>query len=170
MGRISFSDFAKLVGVSRAAITIAVNNGRLTAHEDETGRRFLIEDEASEEWINNTAHKQKENALALDSEKVDLVFQSENVPKLNDSRAVRESFKAKIEKLKYEEMLGKLVDIEQAQNKYFEIARKLRDSIMAIPDRISAELAAETNQFNVHKKLTNELRIALREIKESNQT
>lgn len=169
MPRISFAEFAKLVGVSRAAITYAVQNGRLNAHEDGEGRRFLVESEAMEDWIKNTNEQQKENAASFNVEAKEekMSEQMENgFPKLVESRAIKEAFRARIEKIRYEEMLGKLVDIEKAQTEYFNIARKIRDSLMAIPDRISAELAAETNQFTVNKKLTNELKVALRELKE----
>lgn len=171
MARISFADFAKMVGVSRSSITQAVQSGRLTAHEDEEGRRFLIDSDAMQDWVNNSSAEQKKNAVDIPDEKIEKISDSQSAsafPKLNDSRAIREAFKARIEKIKYEEMLGKLVDIEKAQNEYFEIARKVRDSLMAIPDRISAQVAAETNQFKVHKIIMDELRIALRNLKEEN--
>jgi len=171
MTTISFSEFAKLVGVSRAAISIAVSNGRLTAHLDEKGRKFLIQEEASDEWVNNTAHKQREKALEYDEDKAQDILEKEkfaennpNIPKLNDSRAIREAFRARIEKIRYEELSNKVVDVEKAQREYYEMARKVRDCMTAIPDRISAQLAAETNQFKVHKKLMDEIRIALRSL------
>ena len=37
----------------------------------------------------------------------------------------------------------------------------VRDGILNIPDRIAGDLAAETDQFAIHQKLTAELRKAL---------
>lgn len=119
------------------------------------------------DWVNNTRESQilfhEENPSAPVPE---IPNDPNGVPALIRSREIRENFKAKIEKLKYEEMLGQLVDIQKAQDEFFTLARKVRDSLMAIPDRISAQLAAETNQYNVHRRLDAEIRIALRDFKE----
>ena len=167
MGKISYSQFAKLVNVSQPAITQAVKIGRLRSYKEEGKLPFLIEEEAMADWVNNTQRGQYGDALK-NVDKDPLEIPDGDTPNLTHSRAVRESFKAKIEKLKYEEMTGRLVDIEQVRAEYFELARKVRDSLMAIPDRISAQLAVETDQFKIHKKIQHELRIVLRNLKEEN--
>ena len=43
-------------------------------------------------------------------------------------------------------------------------ARQVRDSLLNLPDRLAAELAAETNQFKVHQRLVKEIRRALEEL------
>jgi hypothetical protein len=45
------------------------------------------------------------------------------------------------------------------------VARLVRDAMLNIPDRVAAELAAETNQFKVHQRLTHEIRRALEDMK-----
>ncbi len=41
------------------------------------------------------------------------------------------------------------------------VARMVRDAMLNIADRIASELAAETDQFEIHRLLTVEIRRAL---------
>lgn len=172
MGRINFTDFSKLVGVSRPAISVAAKNGRLTYHVDGEGKKYLIEEDALIEWERNTLVSSRNEARSKSDAELTAKINAadagnkdgSSVPSLNDSRAVREAYRARIEKIRYEELSNKVVDVEKAQREYYEMARKVRDCMTAIPDRISAQLAAETNQFKVHKKLMDEIRIALRSL------
>jgi hypothetical protein len=45
------------------------------------------------------------------------------------------------------------------------VARIVRDSMLNIPDRVAAELAAETDPFKVQQRLSAEIRLALIELK-----
>lgn len=83
------------------------------------------------------------------------------IPAYNESRAVREYYAAQNERLKHEEGAGLLVSAEQVKAEAFGFARKLRDAIMAVPDRIDAELAAETNSRKLNLRLKAELIKAL---------
>lgn len=166
MSRISLSEFARQMGVSAPAITKAIKENRLSYHVDDNGKKFLLEDEARLEWERNTFHGARTNGKNVTEEEIKQKLNEDGsvTPTLNDSRAVREAYRARIEKIRYEELSNKVVDVEKSQKEYYEIARKVRDSMTAIPDRISAQIAAETNQFKVHKKLLDEIRIALRSL------
>jgi len=172
VSRISLFEFSKLMGVSAAAISKAIKQGRLNHHVDDNGKKFLLLDEAQLEWERNTFHGARNNAANVSEEEIKKKLQTDEnaIPSLNDSRAVREAFRARIEKIRYEELSNKVVDVEKAQKEYYEIARRIRDSMMAIPDRISAQLSAESNQFKVHKKLSDEIRIAIRSLIEEVET
>jgi transcriptional regulator with XRE-family HTH domain len=56
---------------------------------------------------------------------------------------------------------GRLVDAETARRDAFDCARAVRDAVLNIPDRVAAELAAETDPDRVHARLDDELRKAL---------
>lgn len=85
----------------------------------------------------------------------------EAVPPYNKSRALREHYAAQSAKLDYEKEAGTLVLAEQVRVEAFRIARLLRDAIMAVPDRIDAELAAETNARKINLRMKDELIKAL---------
>lgn len=80
------------------------------------------------------------------------------------ARGVREVYEAQLAKLEFEEKSKKLIDAEKVKRQAFEIGRITRDSILSIPDRVSAELAGITDQATIHSLLTKELTNALQEI------
>lgn len=82
-------------------------------------------------------------------------------PNINQSRAVKEAYAARLAKLDYEERIGKLVPAEQVKVDAFKVARSVRDALMNIPDRVSNLLAAETDPAKVHAMLADEIRIVL---------
>lgn len=59
---------------------------------------------------------------------------------------------------------GELVDIKEVEKDQFAAARKIRDRMMNIPDRIAGQLAAETNQTVTREVLFEEIRIALKSL------
>lgn len=60
--------------------------------------------------------------------------------------------------------IGKLVDIESVKKEAFTMARKVRDGLLNIPDRISAILATTSNEKEVHEILNKEINLALEEL------
>lgn len=56
---------------------------------------------------------------------------------------------------------GELVSPTGLRERAFAAARVTRDLVLGIPDRVSAEIAAESDAMQVHDRLTQELRQAL---------
>jgi hypothetical protein len=83
----------------------------------------------------------------------------------NTARAEREHYNAELARLKFEEQAGKLIAADKVRDEAFQAARYVRDSLLAIPDRVAGELAGETNQFRIHQRLTEEIRRALTSLK-----
>lgn len=84
------------------------------------------------------------------------------VPKLNVSKAVKAAYEAKLAELEFKKQIGSRVPIEDVKKEAFALGRAIRDNIMSIPDRVAPKLAATTDTREVHRLLTEELRIALR--------
>jgi hypothetical protein len=63
--------------------------------------------------------------------------------------------------LENQQKQGVLIDAARERQRDFECARTVRDSILNVPDRVAAELAAETDSARVHRRLEQELRAAL---------
>jgi hypothetical protein len=80
------------------------------------------------------------------------------------SRAVRELYLAKLAKIEFEERTAKLVSRDEVTVTAFTKARTVRDSLLNIPDRVAALLAAETDPCTVHQILSDEIRKALIEL------
>lgn len=79
-------------------------------------------------------------------------------PDFNRARAAKEIYEARIKKLDYEERLGNLVSRKSVEVEAFTAFRVLRDACFNIPDRVSAQIAAETDQTVVYEILMTELR------------
>lgn len=62
---------------------------------------------------------------------------------------------------------GRLIDAEVARREAYESARSIRDAVLAVPDRVAAELAAESDAGRVHARLREELRAALAGVAEA---
>ena len=82
------------------------------------------------------------------------------------SRAVRETYNAKLTRLDYEERTGKLLNAEDVAKEAFALARRVRDRLFNIPSRMASVLASETDSKAIELLLSQELRIALEELAE----
>lgn len=83
---------------------------------------------------------------------------------LADAQRMQAQYKAALLALEYEEKSGLLVKKEQVKVNLFNAARRTRDAILNIPNRISAELSSITDMYVLSQKLTAELTAALEEL------
>jgi hypothetical protein len=85
-------------------------------------------------------------------------------PSFNQSRAVREAYRAKTERVRYELLVGSVVRADEVRSQAFRVHRVVRDALLNIPHRIAAELAATTSVHLVHQIMLRELNGALAEL------
>lgn len=64
-------------------------------------------------------------------------------------------------RLENDEREGKLLDVSRAAREAFEFARVVRESVLNLPSRLSAQLAAEADQARVYTMLDQALHEAL---------
>lgn len=184
MRLLSFAEYAKHRGVSRAAVTYAVQQGRISVVLDPaTGQRRIDPEVADQEWGTNTNGDMRRNGLDARGRQPEPVVapseppqaaprepsvgasSSQNVPSLTESRSIKEAFLARLAKIEYEERSGKLIPVDKVKVEAFKLARTVRDAILNIPDRISNELASYANEpAKIHERLTQELIAALEEL------
>lgn len=169
MPQVTPSHYAKHRGVSPQAVFDAIDKGRLVESvERKPSGRYLVDvDAADAEWAANTnagtgslahASRQPEPPPELPSD--------DDAPMTYaEARAQHERFKARLAQLELEQREGTLVEAEGVKREAFRVARVVRDALLNLPDRVAGELAAETNQFKVHQRLTQELRRALEDLK-----
>lgn len=162
---ITCAAFAEQRGVSGAAVTRAIKEGRLKKSVSYTpGGRPQIDPELGHaEWDKNTRPDKRNNPNAKSVE----VDEDDNpLASYAASRAKKEAYQAELARLEVQTRLGKLVDADEVKREAFNIARRVRDGLLNIPDRISAELAGEGDAFKVHQMLTDEIRKTLTELAE----
>lgn len=83
------------------------------------------------------------------------------VPDIAASRARYEQLRAQKMELDLLARIGQLVEADKVRAAFVEISGQIRESIMGIPDRIGAELAAETDEFVVVDRMREEIHRSL---------
>lgn len=61
MPLMSLAEYSRHRGVSKAAVTYAVRDGRISTTTNHAGKRVIDSDLADVQWNNNTAHEQRRN-------------------------------------------------------------------------------------------------------------
>ena len=87
-----------------------------------------------------------------------------STPDYHKARAVKEFYSARLAKLEFEEREGKLVNIDEINVQHFNRARRLRDRMLMIPRRLSAQLAAQSDARTVEEMLEAAISDALEDI------
>jgi hypothetical protein len=170
---VTFSEFAAIKGCTKAAVTHATKSRILAAVVEKDGKRWLDRDMALELWRKNTL---KNNAAKVDEP--DLVkprdarelrqqvagLPDDEIPELNESRARREHYQAELAKLEVDLKRKDLVPAVDVQKEAFALGRSVREALANLADRLSHQLAGETDPVRIHAVLTDEHRAALVEL------
>lgn len=156
MTKMTFSEYAKHRGVSAPAVTQAIQKGRIVAHVDENGRRYLLAEEADEQWMQRTDSERgvpaQQRARAEEAEEATQpraqqpAADNPNIPPLYQSKAIKEAFFARAAKLKYETDMGKLVPAEEVQRRWLSIVSLARTKILGIPSKTRQRSPEMTNE------------------------
>ena len=157
--------YAARIGVSHAAVGKAIKRGRLSRCLVAKGKRQLIDPLiADEEWRANTDPTPRGGKpLAPQSEPAE-PRDPEQVEDYHLARARRESAQADLAELERDEKEATLVDSDLQRRDGFQCGRIVRDAILNVPDRITAQLAATSDAHEIHAILTEELVDALRSL------
>ncbi len=150
----SISAFGRDRNVDEKAVRKAIASERIPpacVGLSRTGRRQVITDVegARRAWEANAAKVPP--GPAVDGERTSL------------SEASRQATMERFRKLRIENDLreGRVVDVRAAKREAFESARIIRETLLNLPARISAELAAETDPAKVFARLDDAIREAL---------
>ena len=183
MEGLSIRAYARHRGISHTAVRKALASGRITADDDGTIDPVL----ADEAWATSTNLSKPRNSVigtpkaprslpaaprtvsgAVDMEPTSLPQGSAGPGRLAssyaDSRAARESYLARLAKLEFEERTGKLVDADEVRAQVFALGRRLRDAVLALPDRLAPVLVGQADPAVIHRILTEEIHSCLSEL------
>ena len=152
------TEFETLFGVGRQAVLEAIKRGRLSKSARKVGEHWQIDPALGKiEFAKNVdvAKRPPRGEIAP------VVNGDDDYPDFNESRAKREFHMAALAEMDVKEREGNLVNADQVRESAFKLARQTRDAMLNIPDRVSADLAAETDAFKAHARLTKEIREAL---------
>jgi hypothetical protein len=88
----------------------------------------------------------------------------DEIPELNESRARREHYQAELAKLEVDLKRRELVPAVDVKKEAFAMGRSVREALANLADRLSHQLAGETDPAVIHQVLTEEHRAALVEL------
>lgn len=174
----SIRGFAKTLGVSHTAVQVAIKAGRLkkSVGKGADGKPYIKDSAlAQQEWASNTDQSKPRNIITGDpkhrrdpaaapaaaSPRAAALAGGGGgggAPTYADSRAIREAYMARLARVDYEEKIGKLINADEVKVAAFNAARKARDALLVIPDRLSPILAGMKDDREIHRVLTEEIR------------
>lgn len=172
---VTFAEFALIKGCTKAAVTHATKSRIAAAVVEKDDKRWLDRDLAIELWDKNTkaTHNSKvRRADPIEPPPADAAelkrrvegLPDDAIPDLNESRARREHYQAELAKLQVTQQRGELVPADEVKKQAFQIGRSVREALSNLADRLSHQLAGETDPVRIHLVLTQEHRAALMEL------
>jgi hypothetical protein len=173
---VTFSEFALIKGCTKAAVTHASKSRIAAAVVEKDGKRWLDRDLALELWNKNTKATPGSKVSRPDpveppppADAAELKrrvqgLPDDAIPDLNESRARREHYQAELSKLQVTQQRGELVAAEEVKKEAFKMGRSVREALANLADRLSHQLAGETDPTVIHQVLTQEHRAALVEL------
>jgi phage terminase Nu1 subunit (DNA packaging protein) len=127
---INASELARRLGVGECAVRAALKVGRLTPAKVENGKRFFLEDEAREQWAQNTLPERRNG--------ISHVAGSGGGVKMTvtEAKAAREAASAKLIELKVKEKEERLVDAEEMARMWTAHVVDAKNLFLALPVEI----------------------------------
>ena len=160
----------EILGVKASTITHAIKVGRLEpALINPKGTRPVIfdRDKAIKIWEETSTldcARIERGKLGKGEAETEGGEDAEEVPDFYTSRARKEHYNAEIAKIQAETQMQELVPAEVVEKESFALARAVRESLANLADRLSNQLAGETDPQKIHALLTKEHRDCLIEL------
>jgi hypothetical protein len=156
---ISIREYARRRGVSHTSVLKAIKRGRITLTKGK-----IDPGAADAAWDTNTDPAQRRPTRGANGSPTPAPAPTPEGLTYAKSRAVRETYLARLAQLEYDVKKGKLVDAEEVRARVFTIARTARDILTGIPDRLAPRLAGETNPHEIHRMIAEEIARVCNEI------
>ncbi|HEY6110562.1 MAG TPA: hypothetical protein VIV56_16790 [Gemmatimonadales bacterium] len=152
-------------GTSRQAVHQAIKRGRIKL------RAGMIDQEAADrDWLRASYGRAKtlptEQIVRAGPPAAPPAGEAPNpqLPSLVASSAMRMAWAARLARLDYERKSGQLVEVAEVKKMWFEAARRARDLLMAVPDRVAPLVTGMKDQHAVHRAIKEEIERAVKEL------
>lgn len=148
---VSAAQFAKKLKLSRERVSRAIADGILVKSvtkkkHGKSWRYFIDMADGLKEWNENIDPAKQRDQFKIDSTKsMHEGGENQSAASYQKARAMKEIFAAKNAELEYNEKIGKLVSVDRVKLESHKMARRVRDSLLAVPDKVAPELAHMDN-------------------------
>jgi phage terminase Nu1 subunit (DNA packaging protein) len=154
MERVTTKELADLLGVTQGRISQLKTQGRFEGCFTVDRNKIAWDKDAAMK-----AYKEGNPLVSVSPTRKD--SSALEIPSFNESRAKSEHFRAELARLDLEVKEDQLVEASRVKREAFSAARAVRDALGNIPDRVSNQMAAESDPVIIHQTLTEEIRKAL---------
>ena len=165
---ITQTELSKLIGISQPMISKHLKSGKIpakcTVKIFENGKdRLKIYPSCAKKALDQNTNPLKRKKKIPQKEPDQATIEAAGLEDLTHAEALtkKEQYIAALKKLEYESKEGLLISAEAVDKQAFEAGRQIRDSLQAIPDRCSAQCAAETDKFKIKQILLTEINFIL---------
>jgi hypothetical protein len=165
------SEFARLVGVSHAAISKAIRDGRLTpALRQHNGHEVLARAAALRLWAQCRREPlpqvlpelMEPPGLSPLPELPELAAAiAGGLPPLHESRARRAHYEAELARLEVERLQAELVPAAQVEVERRQCAARVKAALASWAERLAPQVAAANDPREIHRLLSETLRVEL---------
>lgn len=178
------AEYAKHIGKTRQYVNLLIREGKIppSCIRKVKGRKLIDPEKADKaladnlDRLYNPPNKERKTVPKDEPEPED---QPDEIPKdvkstteaagtagmsMATAQKIQAQYKAALLKLEFDEKSKQLVPVEKVKEEAYACARIVRDAILNIPDRISAELASITDVHVISDRLIKELTEALEEL------
>ena len=185
MPLVTQKEYALLRECSEAAVSTARKDGRIKAAEVIRDGKVMIDSEKADElWARNTkrrrggirpkpepkpAPESKQDSppqisMPTDRQLLDLVMRlpEDAIPPIIESEARKEHYLAEKHKIAALQARQEVGSIKAMEREAFALAKSVREGMLGIIPRISADLAALMDPFEIEQRLEAEMLTALR--------
>jgi hypothetical protein len=165
---VSQREYARRRGISNVAVHRAVTSGRISTVDGK-----INPTQADREWRDNTDQSKPRNRITGRPKSTRDPGEQVGAVNFGDfegihrglavttgyakARAARELYQAHLTKLQFDRESGSLVRAEEVRLGAFNMARKVRDQLIALPERMAAILAAAADEAEVQRILEEEV-------------
>lgn len=167
---LSTTEFGKKIDVTRDRVVKGIKSGILSGSVKKTkiGKRVVYKihaEKGAREWADNIdPSKKRDDEKQIETKEMGGTGSSH----YQKAKAHKEFFAAKLAELDYQQKAGKLVSADRVKAESFKIARRIRDSILSVPEKISAEVAAMDNPREISIYMKEQLAAALKDLGDLN--
>ena len=172
MSLVTYTEFAERVGVSRPAISKAVKTRLAAAVVAKNGKPMLSLDRALELWSAGNQRQARARTAppptaaplpsVADVAEAMRQLPDDAIPDLGISIERKEHYRAELAKIQAMHQREELGSIADMKREAFGLAKAVREAVLGIVPRVSADLAAAGDRFEVERLLESELVTALR--------
>jgi phage terminase Nu1 subunit (DNA packaging protein) len=161
------AEYSRRRGVSKEAVSKAIEKGRITTIPGENGRKLIDPEVADIQWAKNTDPLQSQRANAPKGDRGQGGGSGDggdNGSAYWDARTLREQSDAAIADMKRRQMEGDLVERRRVEEASMRIGRMLRDAVLGVPTKLAPEVSHLTDAWEIEQRMASVLRQVLDDV------